>query len=163
MTQHIIFIFIFSFILSGCLDTASPPMDDTCSNFDREAQTEFLQQNAEREEVTVTESGLQYRVVEPGDGENPGQTSRVSIEYTGRLIDGTVFDSTENVGPVQFNVNQVIQGFSEALQLMNEGSTYEVVLPPDLAYGNNPPQNSGICPGAVLIFEIQLIEIVSTS
>ena len=143
------------FLLSGCLDSTGTS-NDICADFDRQAQTEFLEQNSATEGIMVTESGLQYKVIEEGDGESPGPESVVSIEYTGRLIDGTVFDSTDNVGEVSFGVNQVIPGFAEGLQLMSTGATYEFYLPPDLGYGENPPLGTAICPGAALIFEVQL-------
>jgi FKBP-type peptidyl-prolyl cis-trans isomerase len=152
----IITLTVLSFLLlSGCLDSTGTS-NDICADFDRQAQAEFLEQNSAAEGIVVTESGLQYRVIEEGDGESPGPESVVSIEYTGRLIDGTVFDSTDNVGEVSFGVNQVIPGFAEGLQLMSVGATYEFYLPPDLGYGENPPLGTAICPGAALIFEVQL-------
>ena len=143
------------FILNGCLDSTGTS-NDICSDFDRQAQTDFLEQNSAAEGIMVTDSGLQYRGIEEGDGESPGPESVVFIEYTGRLIDGTVFDSTENVGEISFGVNQVIPGFAEGLQLMSVGATYEFYLPPELGYGENPPLGTAICPGAALIFEVQL-------
>ena len=119
----------------------------------------YLEENAGREGVTTTESGLQYEVLEPGDGDSPTAEDRVRIHYTGTLIDGTEFDSSRDGEPVVFGVGGVIPGFAEGLQLMQEGSTYRFVIPSDLAYG---PQGSGgaIGPDATLVFEVELLEIV---
>jgi len=119
----------------------------------------FLAENAEREGVMVTESGLQYEVLEPGDGPTPGPDDQVTINYRGTLIDGTQFDSSYDRGePATFSVGGVIPGFSEGLQLMPVGSKYKFYIPGDLAYG---PQGSGqtIGPNQTLIFEVELLEI----
>lgn len=121
---------------------------------------EFLEQNAARDEVVSTASGLQYEVIERGTGPKPGPSSTVRVNYTGMLIDGTKFDSSLDRGePAQFPLNGVIPGWTEALQLMNVGSTYRIYVPPDLAYGEGgaPPV---IGPNATLIFDIELLEIV---
>lgn len=127
----------------------------------------FLAENAERDDVMVTESGLQYRVIEEGDGESPDAQSTVRVHYTGTLISGEEFDSSRQRGePIEFPLQGVIAGWTEGVQLMNEGATYEFFIPAfgtdgqQLGYGNNPPQGSPIPPGAVLIFEVELIEIV---
>lgn len=126
------------------------------SNYD----SVYLDENAEREEVMVTESGLQYRVIEEGSGESPANDSNVSVEYTGTFIYGETFDtSRETEGPATFNVEGVIDGFSEGLQLMQEGARYEFFIPGDLAYGNQPPQQSAIYPDATLIFDVELISV----
>lgn len=122
-----------------------------------EAGQAYLEENAAREGVQTTESGLQYEVLEEGTGEQPQPTDRVRIHYTGTLIDGTEFDSSGDT-PAEFGVGGVIQGFSEALQLMREGARYRVVIPSDIAYG---PGGSGrIGPNSTLIFEIELLEIL---
>ena len=96
----------------------------------------FLAENATREGVVTTESGLQYRVLELGEGEKPSAESTVQVHYEGRLITGDVFDSSIARGaPVEFGLNQVIPGWTEGLQLMSEGSKYEFYIPSDLAYG----------------------------
>ena len=128
----------------------------------RVAGEEFLTENAAKEGVTVTESGLQYEVLLAGeaDGAVPTPVNQVTIHYRGTLIDGTEFDSSYSRGePATFGVTQVIPGFSEALQLMAVGSHYRFYLPSDIAYG---PQGSGanIGPNATLIFEIELIGIL---
>ncbi|CAN5488509.1 FKBP-type peptidyl-prolyl cis-trans isomerase [soil metagenome] len=118
----------------------------------------FLKENAEEEGVEVTESGLQYKVLEEGDGDTPDPDSVVNVEYTGTFIYGETFDTSRNTdNPATFNAGEVIAGFSEGLQLMQEGARYELYLPASLAYGTNPPQ--GIYPGATLIFDVELISI----
>ncbi len=120
----------------------------------------FLAENREREEVTETESGLQYRVIEEGDGPRPsGPESQVTVHYTGTLIDGETFDSSHDRGePATFALNQVIPGWTEGLQLMSEGSTYEFFIPADLAYGEEG-RPGPIGPNSTLIFEVELISI----
>jgi FKBP-type peptidyl-prolyl cis-trans isomerase len=126
----------------------------------REAGAAYLAENAAREGVTTTESGLQYEVLQAGDGPTPGADDQVRIHYRGTLTDGTEFDSSYERGqPAVFGVGGVIPGFSEGLQLMEVGSSYRFVIPSDIAYG---PQGSGgvIGPDATLIFEVELLEIV---
>lgn len=120
---------------------------------------EFLEENARRDEVVVTASGLQYRVLDPGQGATPGEDDVVSVHYEGRLVDGTVFDSSRERGePAVFPVGGVIPGWTEALQLMQEGDRWEIALPAELAYGEQgvPPV---IGPSAVLIFEVELLAV----
>lgn len=119
----------------------------------------FLEENADRDEIVTTESGLQYEVVEEGDGPSPGPDDQVTVHYRGTLVDGTEFDSSYERGePATFGVTQVIPGFSEGLQLMSVGSTYKFYIPSELGYG---PQGSGqvIGPNATLIFEVELLGI----
>ncbi len=119
----------------------------------------FLAENAKRPEVKVTESGLQYEVINSGDGRTPKATDKVTTHYTGTLINGTVFDSSVQRGtPATFPVNGVIQGWQEALQLMKEGDKWKLYIPFDLAYGARGA-GSSIPPYATLIFEIELINI----
>ncbi len=118
----------------------------------------FFLDNAKKEAVTVTESGLQYEIIEQGTGENAGEDSDVSVHYHGTFLNGDVFDSSVDRGtPSDLNVDCVIQGFSEGLQLMNTGAKYKLYIPYDLAYGVNG--TSGIPGYTPLIFEIELIEI----
>lgn len=120
----------------------------------------FLSENAQKEGIQVTESGLQYRVVEPGDGASPAATDRVTVHYRGTLINGTEFDSSYARGePATFGLNQVIPGWTEGVQLMKEGATYQFFIPSDLAYG--PDGRPGIPPNATLIFDVELIEVQS--
>lgn len=121
---------------------------------------EFLAANKEKEGVTETESGLQYEVLEAGNGPKPTAEQQVKVHYTGTLIDGTVFDSSVERGePATFGVGQVIPGWTEALQLMPVGSKWKVYIPGNLAYG---PRGAGadIGPNETLIFEVELLEIV---
>lgn len=124
------------------------------------AGKEFLASNAHKPGVTTTASGLQYRVIQQGHGDPPKRTDTVSIKYTGRLLDGTVFDSTEKHGgqPASMPVGGVIPGFTEALELMRPGAKYEVWLPAALAYDMRSPP--GIPPGSTLHFEIELLSIL---
>jgi FKBP-type peptidyl-prolyl cis-trans isomerase FklB len=119
----------------------------------------FLAQNKAKTGITVLPSGLQYKIIEAGKGAKPGKTDTVTVEYTGHLIDGTVFDSTEKTGkPATFQVSQVIPGWTEALQLMPAGSTWEIYVPSTLAYG---PRSVGgpIGPNETLVFKIHLISV----
>ena len=118
----------------------------------------FLAENAEREGVETTESGLQYEVLEQGDGEKPAATDTVQVHYTGELLSGEVFDSSRERGePVTFALNQVIPGWTEGLQLMSEGARYKLYIPSDLAYG--PGGNRAIGPNETLVFDVELLEI----
>lgn len=122
----------------------------------------FLEKNAQRAEVTTTESGLQYEVIvkgESGDGVNPKATDAVTVHYHGTLIDGTVFDSSVQRGdPITFNLNQVIRGWTEGVQLMQVGDKFRFTIPSDLAYGENGAGNL-IGPNSTLIFDVELLGI----
>ncbi len=123
------------------------------------AGEDFLRKNAEREEVKTTSTGLQYEIIEAGEGSHPKATDKVTVHYTGRLLDGTVFDSSVERGePATFGVNQVIPGWVEALQMMAVGAKWRLYIPAKLAYG---PQGAGgvIGPNATLIFDVELIAI----
>lgn len=123
-----------------------------------EAGKAFLAKNAERPEVITTESGLQYEILEEGDGPKPTASQTVEVHYHGTLIDGTVFDSSVQRGePIEFPVTGVIQGWIEALQLMPQGSKWKLYIPADLAYGNT--DRGSIPPGSTLIFEVELLAI----
>ncbi|MCG8576652.1 MAG: FKBP-type peptidyl-prolyl cis-trans isomerase [Flavobacteriales bacterium] len=120
----------------------------------------FLAENAKRDEVTVTDSGLQYEVITEGNGEKPSPTAQVSVHYHGTLIDGSVFDSSVSRGtPATFGVTQVIRGWTEALQLMNVGAKWKLYIPQELAYGANPHPGGPIKPYMALIFEVELLSI----
>lgn len=126
----------------------------------KQAGEAFLAQNGAREGVTVLGSGLQYEVITAGSGRSPGPTDRVTTHYHGTLVDGTVFDSSVSRGqPASFGVNQVIKGWTEALQLMSEGDKWRLFVPQDLAYGANPRPGGPIEPYCALIFEVELISI----
>ena len=126
----------------------------------REIGEAFLSENAKREGVKTTASGLQYEVLESGNGTQPTANDRVEVHYTGKLIDGTVFDSSVERGvPATFGVTQVIPGWVEALQLMHEGDQWRLYIPSDLAYG---PNGAGglIGPDTTLIFDVQLLRVI---
>jgi FKBP-type peptidyl-prolyl cis-trans isomerase FkpA/FKBP-type peptidyl-prolyl cis-trans isomerase FklB len=118
----------------------------------------FLAENAGKEGVVLTDSGLQYKVLEEGDGVSPNAEDTVTVHYRGKLLDGTEFDSSyAREQPATFALNQVIAGWTEGLQLMQTGAKYELYIPSDLAYG--PGGNQGIPPNATLIFEVELLEV----
>lgn len=120
----------------------------------------FLTENAKRDGIKVTESGLQYEVLESGKGDSPKASDNVEVHYTGKLIDGTVFDSSVERGvPASFGVTQVIPGWVEALQLMHEGDKWRLYIPSDLAYG---PNGAGgvIGPNMTLIFDVELLRVI---
>lgn len=119
----------------------------------------FLDENATKEGVKVTASGLQYKVLKEGEGEQPGAEDEVTVHYTGKLLNGTVFDSSVNRGePATFPLNRVIPGWTEGVQLMKEGAKYEFFIPSDLAYGPQGIPNV-IPPHSTLIFEVELIKV----
>ena len=123
------------------------------------AGTEFLAQNAGRPEVAVLPSGLQYEVLVAAEGPTPGPDSRVTTHYEGRLIDDTVFDSSIARGaPASFRLNQVIAGWTEALQLMSPGAKWRLFIPSELAYGERGAGQL-IGPHATLVFDVELISI----
>ena len=125
----------------------------------KSAGVSFLAENGKKKGVTTLPTGLQYEVLTEGTGEMPGATDKVTVHYTGTLMDGTVFDSSVDRGePATFGVNQVIAGWTEALQLMKKGSKWKLVIPSDLAYGDRGAGGQ-IGPDATLIFEVELIEI----
>ncbi|AOW78452.1 MAG: FKBP-type peptidyl-prolyl cis-trans isomerase FklB [Colwellia sp.] len=121
----------------------------------------FLAENAKRDEVTVTESGLQYEVLATGDGEKPTAASTVRTHYHGTFINGDIFDSSVDRGqPAEFPIGGVIPGWTEALQLMTEGSKWRLYVPYHLAYGEQGSQGA-IPPYSTLVFEVELLAIVS--
>ncbi|MBN2635048.1 MAG: FKBP-type peptidyl-prolyl cis-trans isomerase [Prolixibacteraceae bacterium] len=120
----------------------------------------FLEKNKTREGVITTESGLQYEIITEGTGAKPTEEDQVEVHYHGTNIDGTIFDSSVERGePVTFGVTQVIPGWTEALQLMPAGSKWKVYIPANLAYGEQSP-SPDIKPNSVLIFEVELLNIV---
>ena len=128
----------------------------------RDAGEAFLAENAKKEGVVTTRSGLQYKVLVKGEGEVPQKTDKVQVHYEGRLIDGTVFDASKKHGdkPLEFRADQVIKGWTEALTMMPVGSKWQLYIPYKLAYGN---RNQGqIKPYSALVFDVELVGIVKS-
>ena len=124
------------------------------------ASEAFLAENAKKEGVKVTASGLQYEVLSEGTGKQPVPADTVRVHYTGKLLDGTVFDSSVERGePAEFGLTQVIAGWTEGLQLMKTGSKFRFYIPADLAYGDHGAGNS-IPPQAALIFDVELLAVL---
>ena len=146
------------FIITGCLDSSSS------ISFDNEDDIKFLEETAKEEGVERTESGLLYKIIEEGEGEQPDPDSKVKVYYTGMLISGQVFDRGRSrereEAPAEFSVNGVIYGFGEGLQLIGEGGKIELYIPTELGYGAFPPPYSPIYPGAALVFEVELVEVL---
>lgn len=155
-------------------DEAKRIVQDFFTNLEKEMQAEaakagaenlkigeaFLSENAKREVVTTTASGLQYEVIRKGAGDRPAASDRVEVHYTGKLIDGTVFDSSVERGvPATFGVTQVIPGWVEALQLMREGDKWRLYIPSTLAYGENGA-GGVIGPNMTLIFDVELLRVI---
>ncbi|MFW6346870.1 MAG: FKBP-type peptidyl-prolyl cis-trans isomerase, partial [Halomonas sp.] len=134
---------------------------ETAAEANRAEGEAYLAENAEREGVETTASGLQYRELENGDGDTPDADDTVEVHYEGTLIDGTVFDSSFDRGePVSFRVDQVIEGWQEALQMMRVGDTWEIVIPHELAYG---AQGQGpIGPYETLTFKVELRDVTAS-
>ncbi|WP_035527419.1 FKBP-type peptidyl-prolyl cis-trans isomerase [Haliea salexigens] len=127
------------------------------------ASEAFLAENATREGVVVTESGLQYEVIEAGEGASPNAEDTVEVHYRGTLVDGTEFDSSYKRGEtVSFGVSQVIAGWTEALQLMSPGAKWKLFIPADLAYGPGGAGNL-IGPNAALVFEVELVSVTEAA
>jgi FKBP-type peptidyl-prolyl cis-trans isomerase len=127
---------------------------------EKEKGQQFLTENKKRKEINETASGLQYEVIVMGKGEKPAATDKVKVHYTGKTLDGKVFDSSVERGePATFGLNQVIAGWTEGLQLMPVGSKVMLYIPSELAYGERGA-GAMIKPGATLIFEVELLEIV---
>ncbi len=122
------------------------------------AGRKFLAENAKRKGIVTTASGLQYRVLSAGSGASPRPTDEVTVNYRGTLLDGTEFDSSyKHGGPIPLQVNGVIKGWTEALQLMKPGAKWELFVPPNLAYGDSG--QGPIPPGSVLKFEVELVSV----
>ncbi|MDX9974633.1 MAG: FKBP-type peptidyl-prolyl cis-trans isomerase [FCB group bacterium] len=141
------------------LSMALPAMRQKAGEKNQAEGDAFLAENAKKEGIKTTTSGLQYRVIQEGTGKSPVATDRVKVQYTGKLINGKEFDSSYKHGkPAEFSVGGVIPGWTEALQLMKEGGKMEVFVPSKLAYG--PRGQQGIPPNSTLIFEVELLEVM---
>jgi FKBP-type peptidyl-prolyl cis-trans isomerase FklB len=158
-------------LLAGCtakqekMEAAKQPdakpdaKSDGKSDTKPDAGESFLAENAKKEGVKTTASGLQYKVIKSGTGESPKPTDTVKVHYHGTLIDGTVFDSSVQRGePISFPVTRVIPGWVEALQLMKVGDKWQLFIPARLAYGEQSPSPK-IGPNSTLIFEVELLGI----
>jgi len=120
----------------------------------------FLEENKNKPGVYTTQSGLEYRILKEGSGQFPVDTSKVTVNYTGTLLDGTVFDSSSRRShPTVLEVKRVIPGWREALEMMQAGSKWKIWIPPSLGYGENVKNDSPIGPNMVLVFEIELVKI----
>jgi len=129
----------------------------------KQAGEDYLASNAKKEGIKTTESGLQYEVLESGDGATPAATDTVSVHYHGTLIDGTVFDSSVERGdPATFPVDRVISGWTEALQLMQVGDKWRLHIPANLAYGAQSPSPK-IPANSALVFEVELLDVLDES
>jgi len=125
----------------------------------KQAGEAFLSENKKKEGVVVTTSGLQYKILKPGSGEKPAAGSSVTVHYKGTLIDGTVFDSSFDRGqPATLSLGQVIKGWQEAVPMMTTGSTWQIYVPSELAYGDRAASEL-IGPASTLIFDIELISV----
>lgn len=127
----------------------------------RQAAKAFLAANQKKPGVVTLPKGLQYQVLRAGTGPSPAATNTVKVHYHGTLIGGQVFDSSVQRGePIEFPLNRVIPGWTEAVTRMKVGGKWRLFIPPDLAYGDNPPRGSAIGPGMLLIFDVELLQIV---
>lgn len=121
----------------------------------------YIEKYSKKDGVVVSESGLAYKIINEGGDAKPLPADQITVEYTGKLLDGTVFDSSENSKKeVKFYLNRVVKGWTEGLQLIGEGGEIELVIPSDLAYGDRG--NNKIAPGSTLIFEVKLNKIIKT-
>ncbi|WP_417320205.1 FKBP-type peptidyl-prolyl cis-trans isomerase [Emcibacter sp.] len=150
-------------VITGCSESGEESGDQASSKETKEDNVSesksFLEENKDKPGVSVTASGLQYKVLLEGTGKSPAATDTVTVHYEGTLTDGTKFDSSYDRGtPASFPLNRVIRGWTEGLQLMKEGGKYKFFIPSDLAYG---PQGAGgvIGPNEDLIFTVELIRV----
>jgi FKBP-type peptidyl-prolyl cis-trans isomerase FklB len=133
-------------------------LHDAAAARNKAAATDYLASNAKARGIKTTASGLQYRIVSAGKARaaSPGPDDQVTVQYTGRLLDGTEFDSTNSHGgPATFQANHTLRGWQEALGMMKPGSKWQLFIPPELGYGSSPPP--GIPPGSLLVYDVELV------
>jgi len=129
----------------------------------KESGAAYMAENAKKDGIKTTDSGIQYEVLTAGTGPSPAATDKVRVHYVGQLTDGTTFDSSVDRGePAEFGLNQVIPGWTEGVQLMNKGSKFRFVIPSELAYGDQGA-GASIGPGETLVFEVELLDILTTA
>jgi FKBP-type peptidyl-prolyl cis-trans isomerase len=146
--------------LLACAPVGSRAADAALS---QSANTTFLSQNARQRGVVVRPSGLQYRILQNGSGKHPAPNDSVEVYYTGQLINGTVFDGTEDGFPRQFVTKNLIRGWTEALEIMREGDHWQLVVPSSLAYGPAGSSDGTIPPNQTLVFDLQLLQVLPKS
>jgi len=129
------------------------------SSLSEKANAAFLAANEQKPGVVTRPSGLQYRILQSGYGKRPAATDLVTVYYSGALINGTVFDATEAGLPATFTVNELIPGWTEALELMREGDHWQIVIPSELAYGARGAGDGKIPPNQVLVFDLELVKV----
>lgn len=126
-----------------------------------EANAAFLADYAKQRGIVIRPSGLMYKIVHNGFGKRPAPTDIVTVYYTGALINGTVFDGTEEGLPAQFKTSALIPGWTEALEMMREGDVWHIVIPPNLAYGARGAGNGAIPPNQALVFDVTLVTVTT--
>ncbi|MGD0192436.1 MAG: FKBP-type peptidyl-prolyl cis-trans isomerase [Rhizomicrobium sp.] len=147
-----------AFVVAGfTLFAASAHAAD--SSLSAQANAAFLAANSQKPGVVVRPSGLQYRILTSGYGKRPASVDSVTVYYTGTLINGTRFDATEAGLPATFVANQLIPGWTEALELMREGDHWQIVIPPNLGYGNRGAGDGAIPPNQTLVFDLELVKV----
>ncbi|HEY5046439.1 MAG TPA: FKBP-type peptidyl-prolyl cis-trans isomerase [Rhizomicrobium sp.] len=129
------------------------------SSLSAQANAAFLAANRQKPGVQQRSGGLQYRILQNGYGKRPGPFDLVTVYYSGSLINGTVFDATEPGLPATFTVNQLIPGWTEALELMREGDHWQIVIPSEQAYGSRGAGDGKIPPNQTLVFDLQLVKV----
>jgi FKBP-type peptidyl-prolyl cis-trans isomerase FklB len=145
-------------LLEGKLRTEAEARFREVSASNKAASDKFMAENKTKKNIVVLPSGIQYRVIEEGNGSRPSPTSEVTVHYRGSLINGFEFDSSFARGvPAKFQVDQVLKGWQEVLPLMKVGDHWQVFLPPEMAYGDRAPRQIG--PNQALVFDIKLIEV----
>ncbi len=148
------------FILAALVAAAPFSATAADSALSPAANAAYLAANAKKPGVIVKSDGLQYRILHDGYGPRPNPQDYVTVYYTGKLINGTVFDGTEPEQPARFKANKLIPGWFEALSLMRVGDRWEVVIPPSLGYGERGTPDGSIPPNQTLVFEVELVKTV---